>query len=260
MATVDEPKTGKHRRVQEDSPDVHPATTCRAALTVRLAMIPELPADPEAAAALQERLRDSVLTHDPRPPRFRTVAGLDSAYDESGAVVAAVVVLDLDTMATVDTAVARGTTRFPYVPGLLAFRELPTTLAALERLETTPDLLVCDGQGIAHPRRFGLACHLGVLTGLPSIGVAKTVWGRCDEPDAARGSVSDITVDGEVVGRALRTQPGIKPVYVSVGHRISLDTACAQVLALAPKYRQPETTRRADHLCRTLLRDSVARG
>ncbi|MFJ1456979.1 endonuclease V [Nocardia sp. N2S4-5] len=214
-----------------------------------------LPTTPEAAVEMQERLRTSVDTTDPRPPNFRTVAELDSAYDDAGHVVAAVVVLDADTLEPVDTATARGTITFPYVPGLLAFRELPTTLAALEKLGTTPDLLVCDGQGIAHPRRFGLACHLGLITGLPTIGVAKNVLGECDEPPAERGSVSDITLDGEVVGRALRTQTGIKPVYVLVGHRINIDTACAQVLALSPSYRQPETTRRADHLCRTLLRD-----
>ncbi|WP_227980874.1 endonuclease V [Nocardia spumae] len=214
----------------------------------------ELPADPEAAAALQNRLRERVVTTDPAPPRFTTVAGLDSAYDDEGRVVAAVVVLHAATLEVVDTATAAGTAAFPYMPGLLAFRELPTTLAALDTLTTTPDLLVCDGQGIAHPRRFGLACHLGLLTGLPSIGVAKTVWGHYDEPGFERGSVSDITLDGELVGRAVRTQPGVKPLYVSVGHRIGLDTACATVLALAPRYRQPETTRRADRLCRDLLR------
>lgn len=218
----------------------------------------ELPTSPESAIEMQERLRTSVDTTDPRPPNFRTVAGLDSAYDDAGQVVAAVVVLDADTLEPVDTATARGEVTFPYVPGLLAFRELPTTLAALEKLGTTPDLLVCDGQGIAHPRRFGLACHLGLITGLPTIGVAKNVLGECEEPAAERGSVSDITLDGEIVGKALRTQRDVKPVYVSVGHRISIDTACAQVLALSPNHRQPETTRRADHLCRTLLRDIAA--
>ncbi|MBB5911550.1 deoxyribonuclease V [Nocardia transvalensis] len=224
---------------------------------MRLTMPEALPADPDAAAALQERLRVLVRPSDPRPPRFRTVAGIDSAYDDEGNVVAAVVVLDFETLEPVETATAHGIATFPYVPGLLAFRELPTTLAALEKLGTTPDLLVCDGQGIAHPRRFGLACHLGLVTGLPTMGVAKNVLGECDEPGPERGAVADITLDGEVVGRAVRTQTGVKPVYVSVGHLIGLDTACAAVLALSPTYRQPETTRRADHLCRTLLRDST---
>ncbi len=192
---------------------------------------------------------------DPAAPRFETVAGLDSAYDEQGNVVAVVVVLDAATLEPVDRATARGTTQFPYIPGLLAFRELPTILTALEKLETTPDLMVCDGQGLAHPRRFGLACHLGLLTGLPTMGVAKSLWGNASEPGPERGAMSDILLDDEVVGRAVRTRPRVKPVFVSVGHRIALDTACATTLALAPRYRLPETTRRADQLCRTLLRE-----
>ncbi|MCX4091321.1 endonuclease V [Nocardia sp. alder85J] len=214
----------------------------------------ELPADPDAAVALQLRLRSRVDPADPRPPGFETVAGLDSAYDDEGHVVAAIVVLDAKTLEPVDTATAQGHTDFPYVPGLLAFRELPTTLEALRRLDTTPDLLICDGQGLAHPRRFGLACHLGLLTGLPTIGVAKTLWGRCGHLGPERGSTTDITIDDEIVGRAVRTRTDVKPVYVSTGHRITLDTACTATLALTPRYRQPETTRRADHLCRTLLR------
>ncbi len=220
-------------------------------------MAAELPDDPEAAVALQDRLRGQVDPTDPAPPRFETVAGLDSAYDEQGNVVAVVVVLDTATLEPIDRATAHGTTQFPYIPGLLAFRELPTILTALEKLDTTPDLMVCDGQGLAHPRRFGLACHLGLLTGLPTMGVAKSLWGNACEPGPERGSMSDILLDDEVVGRAVRTQPGVKPVFVSVGHHISLDTACATTLALAPRYRQPETTRRADHLCRTLLREKA---
>ncbi|GAB2709050.1 endonuclease V [Nocardia thraciensis] len=218
-------------------------------------MAVELPSDPKSAVALQDRLRGLVDPTDPQPPDFRTVAGLDSAYDGGGNVVSAVVVLDASTLEPIDTATARGTTlNFPYVPGLLALRELPTTLAALEKLRTTPELLMCDGQGLAHPRRFGLACHIGVLTGLPTIGVAKNLLGESEQPASERGSTTDITLDGAVVGRALRTRPDVKPVYVSVGHRVSLDTACTTVLALTPEYRQPETTRQADHLCRKLLR------
>ncbi|MEC3954379.1 endonuclease V [Nocardia sp. CDC153] len=213
------------------------------------------PADPEAAAALQDHLRSRVIAENPRPPRFRTVAGLDSAYDEDGNVAAAIVVLDATTLETVEVATARGTTDFPYVPGLLAFRELPTTLTALENLTVTPDLLICDAQGLAHPRRFGFACHIGLLTGVPTIGVAKNAWGDYTEPGRERGCSSVITIDGDPVGAALRTRTDVKPVFVSVGHLIDLETACAQVLSLTPEYRQPETTRRADRLCRTLLRD-----
>ncbi len=205
--------------------------------------------------ALQDRLRTEVIAANPRPPQFRTIAGLDSAYDDDGNVAAAIVILDATTLDTVETATARGFTDFPYLPGLLAFRELPTTVAALENLTVTPDLIICDSQGLAHPRRFGFACHLGLLTGIPTLGVAKNAWGDYEEPGPDRGSSSVITIDGDPVGRALRTRTGVKPVFVSVGHLIDLDTACAQVLALTPEFRQPETTRRADRLCRTLLRD-----
>ncbi|MEU8898385.1 endonuclease V [Nocardia sp. NPDC048505] len=215
------------------------------------------PATAEEAMALQDELRPQVDPVNPRPPEFRTVAGLDSAYDESGVVAAAAVVLDASSLTPLETAVAHGSTTFPYVPGLLAFRELPTSLAVLEKLSRTPDLLVCDSQGLAHPRRFGFACHLGILTGVPTIGVAKTVWGNYIEPGPERGASTELLIDGEVVGRALRTRAGVKPVFVSVGHRIDLDTACAQVLALTPNFRQPETTRQADRLCRQALRSAL---
>ncbi|MFD0363749.1 endonuclease V [Nocardia sp. GCM10030253] len=217
----------------------------------------EWPTTADEAVAMQDELRPSVVTKNLGTAEFRTVAGLDSAYHDNGAVAAAAVVLDSATLEPVETVVAHGTVTFPYVPGLLAFRELPTTVAALEKLSTTPDLLVCDGQGLAHPRQFGLACHLGVLTGVPTIGVAKSVWGDYTEPGRERGATSDITIDGRVVGRVLRTRTEVKPLFVSVGHLIDLDTACTQVLALTPHYRQPETTRRADQLCRQALRDAT---
>ncbi|MBF6436550.1 endonuclease V [Nocardia cyriacigeorgica] len=217
------------------------------------------PASETEAMAMQDELRPLVRAENPRPPRFRTIAGLDSAYHHDGTVAAAIVVVDAQTLETVDTTVAYGTTTFPYIPGLLSFREMPTTVTALQRLTDAPDLLVCDAQGLAHPRRFGFACHVGVVTGLPTIGVAKSAWGECGEPGPERGAQADITIDGEVVGRALRTRAGVKPVFVSVGHLIDLDTACAQVLALTPKYRLPETTRRADHLCRQALKEATTR-
>ncbi|WP_309231354.1 endonuclease V [Nocardia sp. SYP-A9097] len=216
------------------------------------------PRTPEDAVALQDRLRTQVIPRNPTPPRFRTIAGLDSAYDDAGNVVAAIVVLDAETLETVETATAQGTTDFPYVPGLLAFRELPTTLAAFETLTTTPDLIICDSQGLAHPRRFGFACHIGLLTGIPTLGVAKNAWGDYEMPEAQRGSSTDITIDGDVVGRALRTRSNVKPVFVSIGHLIDIETATTQVLSLTPEFRQPETTRRADHLCRQLLNELTA--
>ena len=212
-------------------------------------MIEEWPASPEEAVALQLRLAPLVDQHAPAGFAPRTAAGLDVAYGENE-LAAAVVVLDVESLEPVDRVVVRGVTDFPYVPGLFAFRELPSLVSALERLTVSPDLLICDGQGVAHPRRFGLASHLGVVTGLPSVGVAKTPMGRYEPPADQRGAWTPLRDGDEVVGRALRTQAQVKPVFVSVGHRIDLDTACEQVLRLAPRYRLPETTRLADRACR----------
>ncbi|MBT2415892.1 endonuclease V [Streptomyces sp. ISL-12] len=222
--------------------------------------IPEgWPATEEQARAVQERLRARLVLDEPGPPPGTgRVAGVDVAYDDArDLVAAAAVVLDAATLTVVAEATAVGRISFPYVPGLLAFRELPAVLAALDALPGRPGLVVCDGYGLAHPRRFGLACHLGVLTGLPTIGVAKNPFAFThDGPDALRGSTSPLLADGEEVGRALRTRDGVKPVYVSVGHRVGLDNACAHTLALTPAYRLPETTRRADALCRRALREA----
>ncbi|MEI8409376.1 MULTISPECIES: deoxyribonuclease V [unclassified Kribbella] len=212
----------------------------------------EWPTTVAEAVAIQEELR-GVVDNTDVGDRPRYVAGLDVAYD-GDRLAAAVVVLDCETLEEVDRAVVLGETTFPYVPGLFAFREVPGLMEALEKLRTTPDLLVCDGQGLAHPRRFGLACHLGVLTGLPAIGAAKTAFvGTHAEPGPARGELADLIVDNEVVGAVLRTQDGVKPIYVSIGHRVSLPTAVQHVLHLTPRYRLPETTRAADHLCRQAL-------
>jgi deoxyribonuclease V len=206
------------------------------------------------AQATQDRLRPLVRSGGERfEPR--TVAGLDVSYAVgSDRLAAAVVVVDAGTLEVVEASVVDGRAAFDYVPGLLAFREVPALLTALERLTVTPDLLVCDGYGVAHPRRFGLACHLGVLTDLPTIGVAKTPFtGAYRPPDQQRGAWSPLTQDGEIVGRVLRTQNGVKPVFVSTGHRVPLDMACDVVLGLCPRYRLPETTRHADRLSRRRL-------
>ncbi|MQS12428.1 endonuclease V [Streptomyces kaniharaensis] len=215
------------------------------------------------ALAEQERLRPLVQPHDdPDQPAAQLVAGVDVAYDDDhDLVVAAAVLLDVDTLAVVEQATAVGHIPFPYVPGLLAFRELPAVLDALAALTRTPDLVVCDGYGLAHPRRLGLASHLGVLTGLRTLGVAKTPFTfDHHQPDTPRGSTTPLTdpATGEEVGRTVRTQPGIKPVFVSVGHRIGLDTAVRTTLHLARRYRLPETTRHADHLCRRALADALS--
>ncbi|WP_425442050.1 endonuclease V [Saccharopolyspora flava] len=208
------------------------------------------PATETEAEALQRRLRPRVR-FDGVPEEVRYAAGLDVDYrEDSDELVAAVTVLDLADLSVVDSAVVRDRPRFPYVPGLFAFREAPPLLDALQRLTIDPDVLVCDGQGLAHPRRFGLACHLGVLTDLPSIGVGKTPMGHYDPPGQNRGDWTPLHMDDDEVGRALRTRTGVKPVFVSVGHRYTLQAACDLVLTLTPTYRLPETTRTADHLGR----------
>ncbi|MFI0825274.1 endonuclease V [Streptomyces roseolus] len=217
------------------------------------------PADEAAALDVQRALRGRLVLDEEGPAAGEGhVTGLDVAYDdERDLVAAAAVVLDAGTLEVVEEATAVGRVSFPYVPGLLAFREIPAVLAALDALTADPGLLVCDGYGLAHPRRFGLAAHLGVLTGRASIGVAKNPFTfSYEQPGAARGDFAPLLADGEEVGRALRTQRGIKPVFVSVGHRTSLDNACAHALALSPRYRIPETTRHADALCRRALEEA----
>ncbi|MEV0844657.1 endonuclease V [Streptomyces sp. NPDC049954] len=222
------------------------------------------PGTEEAARRTQDLLRERLVLDEAGPPPGRGhVTGVDVAYDDArDLVAAAAVVLDASSLAVVDTATAVDRVSFPYVPGLLAFREVPAVRAALDRLSADPGLVVCDGYGLAHPRRFGLASHLGVLTGLATIGVAKNPFTFTYEaPGEERGAASALRDEaGEEVGRALRTRTGVKPVYVSVGHRTSLDTACAHTLALTPRYRLPETTRRADALCRQALREAVRSG
>lgn len=218
------------------------------------------PSDEAEALAVQDELRDRVVLDEPGPPPGTgLVTGVDVAYDdERDLVAAAAVVLDARTLTVVEEATAVGRVSFPYVPGLLAFREIPTVLAALEALRGGPGLVVCDGYGRAHPRRFGLAAHLGVLTGLPVIGVAKNPFTfSFEQPGPERGASTPLLADGEEVGRALRTRAEVKPVFVSVGHRVSLDNACAHTLHLTPRYRIPETTRHADTLCRRALKEAT---
>uniref|UniRef100_UPI00066C11B6 endonuclease V n=1 Tax=Streptomyces sp. SBT349 TaxID=1580539 RepID=UPI00066C11B6 len=217
------------------------------------------PATEDEAVAVQLRLRERTVldASGPAPGDPGTVVGVDVAYDDArGVVAAAAVALDAVTLTVVEEATAVGPVAFPYVPGLLAFRELPAVLAALDRLSAAPGLVVCDGYGIAHPRRFGLASHLGVLTGLPAFGVAKNPFLFSHEPPPPRrGAHTPLLDGGEEVGRALVTRDGVKPVFVSPGHRTTLDSACAHTLHLTRGYRLPETTRRADRLCRQALRE-----
>jgi deoxyribonuclease V len=212
------------------------------------------PTSAEEALRVQDELRPRLDLTDPGPAAPTYVAGLDVAYGSTGELAAAAVVLEAGSLDVLDQAVVVGEASFPYIPGLFAFRELPGLLAALDRLSVTPELLVCDGQGLAHPRRFGLACHLGVLTDLPTMGVAKTcLVGVWEPPDTPRGSWSPLIDQGKTVGRVLRTREGVKPVFVSVGHRMSLDNVCAQALRLTRGYRLPEVIRAADHAGREAL-------
>lgn len=207
------------------------------------------PGTPEEAVEIQQRLRNEVILDD-RFESIRTVAGVDCGFEQDGAITrAAVAVLRFPELELIDQAVVRRPTTFPYIPGFLSFREVPAALDALAQLSTMPDLLLCDGQGIAHPRRFGLACHLGLLADRPSIGVAKSLLiGRFDEPPQERGAWEPLVNRGEIIGAVLRTRAGTKPLYISPGHRISLTTAIDYVMRCTPKYRLPETTRRAHNL------------
>lgn len=203
----------------------------------------------EAAAAIQQELRGEVITTDQFGP-IRYVAGVDVGFEAEGTVTrSAVAVLSLETLQLQDQAIARRPTTFPYIPGFLSFREVPAVLDALQKLTVIPDLLLCDGQGIAHPRRFGIACHLGLLTDLPTIGVAKSLLvGRHAEVPDERGSWQPLTHKGDTIGVALRTRPKTKPLFISTGHRISLETAIDYVMRCTTKYRLPETTRFAHKL------------
>lgn len=204
---------------------------------------------PSEARAIQERLRPLVIMRDELGEVSR-IGGIDVGFEDGGGVTrAAVVVLGFPDLTPLDRAVARRPTRFPYVPGLLSFREIPAVLDALEGLRVDPDLVICDGQGYAHPRRLGLACHLGLASGLPSIGAAKSrLIGDHAEPGREKGARTDLVDRGEVIGSVLRTRTGVQPLYVSVGHRVSLETAVAMVLACTTRYRLPETARMAHRL------------
>jgi len=204
---------------------------------------------PKEAIAIQEQLRQAVNTSDD-PGTVRYVAGIDIGFVKNKTVTrAAVVVLSFPDLLLQEQAITHQPTTFPYVPGLLSFREAPAALEALASLAIRPDLLLVDGQGLAHPRRMGLACHLGLLSDIPAIGVAKSrLVGQHGELPESRGSQVPLVDDDEVIGMVLRTRTGVKPVYVSIGHRVSLETAVAYTLACAPKFRLPETTRQAHRL------------
>jgi len=207
---------------------------------------------PTEAVTLQNQLRDRVIVADRFNPIHR-VAGLDVGFIDQGKITrAAVAVLSYPDLKLLETALAYRSTGFPYIPGLLSFRELPALLDALAQLKCLPDLLLCDGQGIAHPRRLGIASHLGLVTDIPAIGVAKTrLCGTHDPVPEQRGHWTPLQDGQEVIGAVLRTRTGVKPLYISPGHRISLTTAIDYVLGCCSRFRLPETTRHAHRLAST---------
>ncbi|MEF3272896.1 MAG: deoxyribonuclease V [Chloroflexus sp.] len=202
-----------------------------------------------AAIAEQQALRARVSLLDAYND-VRLVAGVDAGFECDGTVIrAAVVVLRFPELIPVDYALVRQPVTFPYIPGLLAFREAPAIIAALDQLRTLPDLVICDGHGIAHPRRCGIACHIGVLLDLPTIGCAKQrLCGYFTSPSPERGARSPLYDGQEQIGWVLRTRANAKPVFVSPGHRISLERAPDLVMACTTRFRLPETTRFAHRL------------
>ncbi len=204
---------------------------------------------PAEAIQIQKELQKKVVQTDIFDS-IETVAGVDVGFDKaSNTGKAAIVVLMLDNLEVVDFALAQLPLQFPYIPGLLSFREIPVILEAFSKLSITPDLLLCDGQGTAHPRRLGIACHLGLLTDIPAVGVAKTrLIGTHAKVPAEKGRWTELMDKKEVIGAVLRTRENVKPIYVSPGHKISLVTAVNYVMKTITRYKLPETTRAAHRL------------
>jgi deoxyribonuclease V len=204
----------------------------------------------QEAKEVQQNLRNQVITVDQFSSPIQYVAGVDMGFTEDGKMSrAAVAVLSFPDLQVVETSIAYRPTEFPYIPGLLSFREIPALLDALQKIKTIPDMILCDGQGMAHPRRFGIACHLGLIVDILTIGVAKSWFiGEHEALANSRGSWQPLMDKNETIGAVLRTRSHVKPVYVSSGHRVSLATAIDYTLRCTPKYRLPETTRIADKL------------
>jgi deoxyribonuclease V len=219
-------------------------------LPVPADLLPGWDGTAEGARALQEELATQVLLEDgfTDPPRW--LAGFDVGFEEGGAITrAAAVLLDATTLQPIASEIVRRPTSFPYVPGLLSFRELPALLQALACLPEQPDLVFVDGQGIAHPRRLGIAAHFGVVTGLPTIGVAKkALCGRCVPPGPEPGERSPLQHHGQKIAWVLRSKARCNPLFVSPGHRVAMDTAADWVMRTLRGYRLPEPTRLADRI------------
>jgi deoxyribonuclease V len=198
----------------------------------------------DEARRIQNELRSQVLCTD-QFGEIRTVAGVDLGF-KGDVARASVVVLSFPELQLVDSVVVESPVGFPYISGLLSFRETPLLLKAFDRVQTEPDLIIADGQGIAHPRRLGLASHLGLILDKPTIGCAKSrLWGKHAEPKSEAGSFEYLYDKDEVIGAAVRTRTNVSVVYISIGHRISLESSVRLTLACCRKYRLPETTRYA---------------
>ncbi|MDJ0900380.1 MAG: deoxyribonuclease V [Xenococcus sp. MO_188.B8] len=201
------------------------------------------------AKVIQEQLKTQVITQDCLGT-VNYVAGVDVGFKNNFKITqAAVAVLSFPQLELVEHEIAQIPTTFPYVPGYLSFREIPAIVQAVTKLQINPDLILCDGQGLAHPRRFGLACHLGILLDLPTIGVAKSLLiGKHEPVSTEKGSWTALVDREETIGTVLRSRTNVKPIYISIGHKISLETAVNYVMKCVTKYRLPETTRWADKL------------
>jgi deoxyribonuclease V len=203
----------------------------------------------QEAVKIQNKLRSRLILTD-QIGEVNQVAGVDVGFEDHYKITkAAVAVLSFPDLEIIEHQIARCPTTFPYIPGFLSFREIPAILEALAQVQTIPDLIICDGQGIAHPRRMGIATHLGIILDLPTIGAAKSrLIGTHDEVGIEKGSFQPLYDKSEQIGVVLRTRTNVKPLYISPGHRVSISTAMDYVLRCTPKYRLPETTRWADKL------------
>jgi deoxyribonuclease V len=204
---------------------------------------------PKEAIALQKQLAGKISLKSCRKP-INLVAGIDCACADAGrTILCCCCVVDISNFETVETARAKLPLSFPYVPGLLSFREAPVCIKVLRMLKSSPDAVMFDGQGIAHPRRFGLAAHMGLLLDVPSIGCAKSrLCGKYAEPGSKKGESSTLTHAGELIGTVLRTRENVRPIFVSPGNNCSIDDAAQITLSCCSRYRLPEPTRRADKL------------
>jgi deoxyribonuclease V len=211
---------------------------------------------PKEAIALQRHLAGLVRV-EPIAGPVRTVAGADCAFAAGGKeIIAAAVLCDAETMEVLCRSETRRPCTFPYVPGLLSFREAPAVIEVVGKLSPRPDLLMCDGQGLAHPRGMGLACHVGLWVGMPVIGVAKSrLCGQYGDVPAHRGGRAELMLDGGVVGAVVRTKDNVRPLFVSVGNRVTLDEAVAWTLRAGRGFRLPQPTRLADMLVSQLKRN-----